>query len=150
MYDITDLPVVTDDGVDIIDSFIKSVTKYEKEHEQRLHIDDIREVFRAKYETDFGIYNHGSHGGKRPLASIAFHPLENINQGSLLESYMDLYLNCDIRNIWGESFEEFMNAPLDVVEMKAEKAKNILNRKAREQEEAERKNKLILPNNIKL
>lgn len=69
------------------------------------------------YDTEYKIYNHAQDNSKRPLSSIAFHECENINDNSLLESVMRMYVVKSIKDIFGLSLTEYMDLPIDIVEM---------------------------------
>lgn len=69
------------------------------------------------YDTEYKIYNHAQDSNKRPLANIAFHACENINDDSLLESVMRMYVVKSIKDIFGLSLVEYLDLPIDIVEM---------------------------------
>lgn len=79
---------------------------------------DVKIVLGDLYETEIGIYNHfGQSAKKRPLASVAFHPIEDINDGSGLQVAMRVYIDRGVREYFGLSFEEYIAVPRDVHEM---------------------------------
>lgn len=69
------------------------------------------------YETEYGIYNHLGSSGMRPLSSVAMFPSEDVNTNSRLEEMMRTYLKKGIYESYGLSFIEFMDLPIDIVEM---------------------------------
>lgn len=81
------------------------------------------------FETRFGIYNHLSPQGYRPLASVAFHDAEDINQDSRLDDLMDRYHQLNIREYFGLTFVEFLELPTDIVAMMFEKAERWITKK---------------------
>lgn len=74
---------------------------------------EIRMVLGDLYETEFGIYNHNAKVGSRPLSTVAFHPSEDPNEGSLLEDLAARYIRRGIKDIWDMSLTEYMNNPMD-------------------------------------
>ncbi len=79
---------------------------------------DARIVLNEMYESKYGIYNHFASGTpQRPLAGVAMHPAEDINQGSLLEEAINTYTNRNIKDTFGLNFLEFISLPMDVCEM---------------------------------
>jgi hypothetical protein len=71
----------------------------------------------ALYETKFGIYDHFSQYKKRPLAIVALHPCENINQNGLLEQIIRAYSKRGIKDVFGLNIQEFLDLPMDIAEM---------------------------------
>jgi len=70
------------------------------------------------YETEFGICNHINGSTKsRPLASVALHPSENINDGGLLEEAVRTYTSRGIKDIYGLTLIDFLELPRDIIEM---------------------------------
>lgn len=70
------------------------------------------------YETEYGIYNHITESsGRRPLASVALHPKEDVNTHSLLEEVMKIYLEQNIGETFKLSLIEFMDLPRDIIDM---------------------------------
>jgi hypothetical protein len=79
---------------------------------------DVKIVLGDLYETEIGIYNHFGQSNKtRPLASVAFHNIEDVNDGSGLQLAMRVYIDTNIREHFGLSFEEYLAVPRDVHEM---------------------------------
>ncbi len=78
---------------------------------------DAQIVMRDLYEKEFGIYDHAKINRNRPLASVAFHPAENINDYSLLEESMRTYISKGIKDKFGLSYTEFLELPLDIIEI---------------------------------
>ena len=78
---------------------------------------DGRLVLQDLYETEYGIYNHLSGSRSRPLASVAMHDVEDINDGSLLEEAARLYAMRKINTTYGYNFSEFLELPRDVIDI---------------------------------
>lgn len=74
-------------------------------------------VMQDLYETEYGIYNHLSGSKNKPLASVAMHSCEDINGGSLLEEAIQTYVSRHIKDIYGLSLVEFLELPIDVMEL---------------------------------
>lgn len=118
-------------------NILTRIADYEQANDVKLHINDIRDIFRAYYDTEYGICIHPEDNKERPLSTVAFHPIENINKDSLLDQYMDVWLDLNIKNIWGETFEEFINCPMDIFELKIDKATRVVNKNAQQQSQTE-------------
>ena len=86
-------------------------------HVPKLGCVDAVQLIYNFYDTEYKIYNHAQVNNKRPLASIAFHECENVNDNSLLESVMRMYVVKSIKDIFGLSLVEYMDLPIDIVEM---------------------------------
>lgn len=69
------------------------------------------------YETNYGIYDHVRPTVPRPLASVAMHPAEDINEGSLLEAAIRTFIELDIGNQAKISFLEYLELPRDIALM---------------------------------
>lgn len=89
---------------------------------------DSQIVLSDLYETKFNIFDHAAQSRlpstplgpdyrARPLSSVAFHPAEDINTGSLLEEMMRLYIMRSIHGLFGLNFLEFMSLPKDVIDL---------------------------------
>lgn len=97
------------DPTDFITRALKSIPK--------LNCVDGRMVMQELYETEYGIHNHLDPRTRRPLASVAMHPAEDINTGSWLENSFRAYASKGIGDIFKISVFEFMEMPLDIIEM---------------------------------
>lgn len=69
------------------------------------------------YETNYNIYNHLHPTVQRPLASIAMHPAEDVNEGSLLQAAIGLFIEHDIGNLAKISLIEYLELPRDIALM---------------------------------
>jgi CRISPR/Cas system-associated endonuclease/helicase Cas3 len=69
------------------------------------------------YETEYEIFNHLDHTIHRPLASVALHPAEEINDDSMLEEIIRQYIKRDILKIYGLNLIDFLELPHDIVNM---------------------------------
>lgn len=78
---------------------------------------DVEIVFRDLYETNYGICNHVNPTIRRPMASVAMHPSEEINEGSLLQDTIRKFIKTDIKEYTGLSLVEFLELPRDIVEI---------------------------------
>jgi hypothetical protein len=86
-------------------------------------------VLQDLYETEYGIWDHLSGSKSRPLASVAFHPSEDVNTGSLLEETIDNYMHKKIGEHYRLSLVEFLELPVDIVAMMV-RAADKMNEKA--------------------
>jgi hypothetical protein len=78
----------------------------------------VKIVLGDLYETELGIYNHfGPEAKKRPLASVAFHPIEDVHDGGSLQLAMRIYMDRNIREYFGLTFLEHISLPKDIYEM---------------------------------
>lgn len=78
---------------------------------------DGQMVLNDLYETEYGIYDHLSKRKKRPLASVAMHPSEDINEGSILEETLRMYVLKGIKEVFHLNVLEFLELPADIVQM---------------------------------
>lgn len=69
------------------------------------------------YETEYGIYDHLAKNKKRPLASVAMQPSEDINDGSILEETLRTYVLKGIKDVFHLDVLEFLELPPDIVQM---------------------------------
>lgn len=70
------------------------------------------------YETAYGIYDHLSPGRvQRPLASVAHHDSEDTVTSGLLEQMVRVYLKKSIKELYGFNLEEFLDLPMDIVNL---------------------------------
>jgi len=88
-------------------------------------------VMQDLYETEYGIYNHLSNANKKPLASVSMHSSEDINTGSLLEEAIRTYTVRGIKDLYGLNVLEFLELPIDVIEMMFEISEEEQARKAK-------------------
>lgn len=68
------------------------------------------------YEDIYGIYPHLTNKS-RPMASVAFHPSEDINTGSLLEESINSFAKRGIYSTFGINYLEFLALPQDICYM---------------------------------
>lgn len=61
-----------------------------------------------------------SKSSDRPLASVAMHESEDINNGSLLEEALRTYANRGIERIFKLSVLEYLDLPIDIAAMMLE------------------------------
>lgn len=78
---------------------------------------DIEIVLKDLYETEYGIFNHLHPTVQRPLAGVAFHDAEEINDNSLLQDAIRKYVKSEVLNYTGLNLVEFLELPRDIVEM---------------------------------
>ena len=78
------------------------------------------------YDTNYGIYNHLNPHNNRPLASVAFHPGEDVNENSLLRNALKVYIDNDIGNLTKLSLVDYLELPSDVVAIINELCQNKL------------------------
>jgi len=95
-------------------------------------------VMQDLYETEYGIYNHLQKNKNRPIASVAFHQSEDINDGSLLEEIIRTYTVKNIKNLYGINLIDFLELPQDIVEMLFSIADEENNKKLNTLSEAEK------------
>ncbi len=79
----------------------------------RMDQTDAGILLRDLYETRFGIFNHIGTSKKRPLASVALHDAEEINENSLLYEAMHSFAKREIKDIFNISFLDFISLPMD-------------------------------------
>jgi hypothetical protein len=82
---------------------------------------ELKILLQDLYETEYGIFDHLTHGMSRPLSSVAMFFSEDINSESLLEESMDTYVNKNVKDFFGLSYLEFMGLPYDVMLMVLER-----------------------------
>ena len=79
---------------------------------------DGRIILQDVYETHYGIYNHLQQSSqRRPLASVAMHTCEDVNTNSQLETVLRSYHTRGVKDLFGLSIIEFLELPMDVVDM---------------------------------
>ncbi len=84
---------------------------------KKTNLINARLVISEYYEYKTKIYNHVQETSKRPLSSIAFHDAEDITNNSLLEDSFKSYIKHDIKNIFGLNLVEYLNLPLDIINL---------------------------------
>lgn len=99
---------------------------------------DGRIVMQDLYETQYGIYNHIAKDPTRPLASVAFHDVEDINEGSMLEEAIRTYANRQIGEYTRLSLVEFLELPSDIVAMVIKICDEIAKKKEKTLQDVER------------
>lgn len=77
---------------------------------------DAKIVLGDLYDKTYGIFDHTSVQNRRPLSSVAFHPAEMVNEDSLLEEGMRLYISRNIYEHFKLSWTEFMDLPRDIAQ----------------------------------
>lgn len=77
---------------------------------------DAKIVLNDLYDKHYGICNHTTVSNQRPLSSVGFHPAEVLNEDSLLEEGMRLYISRNIHEHFKMSWTEFMDLPRDVAQ----------------------------------
>lgn len=98
-----------------------------------------RMVLHELYETEFGIYDHIRNIERRPLASVAMFPSEDINDGSLLEESMKVYIEKKIWDLFHLNYFEFISLPRDVIEIMTTVANQEFKNKSQQLDELEKK-----------
>lgn len=78
---------------------------------------DAQQVLTTAYEMEYHIYPHLRYAKERPLSSVAFFECENINDGSLLEQVIKTYTGKNIREHYGLTLLEYLDLPVDVVDL---------------------------------
>lgn len=68
-------------------------------------------------ETRFGIFDHIANGQRRPLSTVAMHPAEDFTAGSLLERCIRTYVRKNIQDIFKLNVIEFMDLPMDWIDI---------------------------------
>lgn len=74
-------------------------------------------VMRDLYESNYGIFEHRRVNRNRPLASVAFHLAEDINEHSPLQEAMKSFIDNDIGNLTKMSLLEYLELPVDIISM---------------------------------
>lgn len=77
---------------------------------------DAKIVLSDLYDKHYGICDHTAVSKQRPLSSVAFHGAEVLNEDSLLEEGMRLYISRNIYEHFKMSWAEFMGMPRDVAQ----------------------------------
>jgi hypothetical protein len=83
----------------------------------KLNAVDSAIVLGSAYDVEYGVHNHFKQAIAKPLSSVAFHDVENPNDGSLMETILRIYIAKNIREIYGLSIAEYLEMPVDVVDM---------------------------------
>lgn len=69
------------------------------------------------YDKAYLICDHTSVGLSRPLSSVAFHEAEKVNEDSILEETMRVYISRHIYDNFKLSYLQFMELPRDIAQM---------------------------------
>jgi hypothetical protein len=69
------------------------------------------------YETEYGIYNHLRSDKNRPLASVAFHNSEDMTTDNLLRDTINVYVDKNIHDFFHISLIDFLELPLDIIQL---------------------------------
>lgn len=77
---------------------------------------DAKIVLSDLYDKHYGICDHSAVSSQRPLSSVALHPAEILNEDSLLEEGMRLYISRNIHEHFKLSWTEFMDLPRDIAQ----------------------------------
>ena len=95
-----------------------------------------RQIYlRDMYDISYGIYNHIS--TTRPLSSVAMFDHEDFVRHSHLSLTVKNYLYHDIKNIYGLTYHEWMELPMDIKSILMDEAKEVLENKRKELEQLE-------------
>lgn len=89
---------------------------------------NARVIMSDLYDTKYQIYDHlkgyrNADGQNRfqapprPLATVAFFPAEDFDNGGLMETIMRQYVEKDVWEVFHISLDEFMDRPRDVIDM---------------------------------
>lgn len=78
---------------------------------------DAKIVLADLYDKTFSICDHHAVGLSRPLSSVAFHDAEKINEDSVLEETMRVYISRHIYENFKLSYLQFMELPRDIAQM---------------------------------
>ena len=78
---------------------------------------DAEQVLATAYEMEYEIYPHLQKSKGRPLSTVAMHDCEDPNSGSLLENVIRAYSLKNIREHFGMSLLEYLDQPVDIVDM---------------------------------
>lgn len=87
-------------------------------------------VLNEYYETLFKLYNHYSGDNRRPLASVALHPEEDIIKNSLLEESIKTFYLRNIKETFGITYLEFIELPRYIGDIMSEVGKELLKKKS--------------------
>lgn len=90
------------------------------------------------YESNYGIYEHRRTTASRPLASVAFHPQEDCNENSLLQTAIKVFIDNDIGNLTKLSLVDYLELPSDIVAMINEACRTKLKANSQTMSEVER------------
>lgn len=78
---------------------------------------DAKIVLADLYDKTFSICDHHTAALSRPLSSVAFHDAEKINEDSVLEETMRVYISRHIYENFKLSYLQFMELPRDIAQM---------------------------------
>ncbi len=78
---------------------------------------DAKIVLADLYDKTFSICDHHTTALSRPLSSVAFHDAEKINEDSVLEETMRVYISRHIYENFKLSYLQFMELPRDIAQM---------------------------------
>lgn len=78
---------------------------------------DAKIVLADLYDKTFSICDHHTVALSRPLSSVAFHDAEKINEDSVLEETMRVYISRHIYENFKLSYLQFMELPRDIAQM---------------------------------
>ena len=76
---------------------------------------DTTLLFRERYETIFGIFNHMALGAERPLALVAMHVGENNCVGSSLDERIKQFAELEVGKHFNISLKDMFDLPTDIV-----------------------------------
>lgn len=84
----------------------------------KLKRQDVDVVMKEFYEHQYGIYRHlDTNKPDRPLASVAFHPAEDVIANSHMVAAYETYVDKRIQKYFGLTVHEFLNTPKDHIEV---------------------------------
>ena len=83
----------------------------------RLSSIDGRLVMQDLYEAKYGIYNHLDPNNTKLLSSVAMHACEDTTENSILEEIIRSYMVKNIKDLYGLSLIEFLDLPMDIIDL---------------------------------
>ena len=92
------------------------------------------------YDMHYGLYNHVSNTA-HPLSTVLFLDKENVMSGSVLERSIERYLESGLKEIYGMSLNEYMEIPMDYMEVLIKLSDKEKKRRAESLKEIEEKMK---------
>lgn len=101
-------------------------------------------ITQQAYQQEFGIFDHEQYGEQRPLALIAQHPKEDTYQGGPMFRFIRRYVQFDMRNILGITFNEWSDMPCYLAEQMLKIAEEKIEMKAKNDRERDKKSEMEL------
>ena len=96
------------------------------------------QLTRIAYQTEYGIYDHSTANGGRPLADLALHPKLNAFEGGSQLSYIRRFYNYRMPQLFNLTLEQFFAMEYPIARFHLELAESAVTFKDRSTKELER------------